>query len=194
MSLEIRCACGAVRGRADSASGSNAGRFICYCDDCQAFAKYLSSSRSTLDANGGTEITPFYPDRIQITQGADQLRCLRLSSKGLFRWYAGCCRTPIANSNPGLPWAGIIHTALVGEREKELGPVRGGLFGKFAIGIPPNGTPEKFSFREFLMIVPFMAKGFIFGRKRPSPFYDSKTGAPASAPQVLSKEERFHKP
>ena len=193
MSIEIRCKCGSIRGKAISVSGSNAGRFICYCNDCQAFANYLSSSKSTLDAHGGTEITPFYPAQIQITHGADQLRCLRLSPKGLYRWYAGCCRTPIANSNPGLPWAGMIHTALVGDREKELGPIRGGLFGKFAIGTPPSGTPDKVGLRELLMIAPFMVKGFILGRKSPSPFYDSKTGAPIAVPKVLTKEERFSK-
>jgi len=43
-----------------------------------------------------TDNIPMPRSRLQIQQGLEQIRCLRLSEKGLYRWYAGCGNTPIA--------------------------------------------------------------------------------------------------
>ena len=45
------------------------------------------------------------------TAGADAVRCISFSAKVL-RWYADCCRTPIANTavSPRFPVVGLIHS------------------------------------------------------------------------------------
>jgi len=78
--------------------------------DCQAFARLLERT-DVLDPAGGTGIFQMPPARMQLTTGADGLRCLRLSDKVL-RWYADCCRTPIANTAadpPGRRRESFLH-------------------------------------------------------------------------------------
>ena len=92
-------------------TGAGGTHVICYCADCQTFARHLGQSETALDADGGTEIFQTLPDAVRITRGADSLALLRLGPKGLMRWYAGCCNTPIANTlaNPRtLPFIGMI--------------------------------------------------------------------------------------
>ena len=99
-----------MRGVASEVSPSAGFRVFCYCKDCQAFARFLARA-DVLDAAGGTDIFQMPPGRVKLTAGADALRCLRLSHKGVFRWYADCCRTPIANSaGQGFPVMGMIHS------------------------------------------------------------------------------------
>jgi hypothetical protein len=38
------------------------------------------------------------PAHVKLGAGTDALRCLRLSDKGVLRWYTDCCRTPIGNT------------------------------------------------------------------------------------------------
>ena len=94
-----------MRGVGARGSPSAGFRFLCYCKDCQAFARFLERA-DVLDAAGGTDIFQMPPGRMKFTAGADALRCLRLSDKTrVFRWYADCCRTPIGNTadRPGFP-------------------------------------------------------------------------------------------
>jgi hypothetical protein len=108
--LSLRCECGCVRGVAREVSPSAGFRFICYCNDCQAFARFLDRP-DVLDGAGGTDIYQMPPGRIALTAGTDALRCLRYSEKVL-RWYTDCCRTPIGNtaSGPRFPVVGLIHS------------------------------------------------------------------------------------
>jgi hypothetical protein len=100
-----------MRGVASDVSPSTGLRFVCYCKDCQAFARFLERAEDVLDPAGGTDIFQMPPARIQLTAGTDALRCLRLSDNVL-RWYTDCCRTPIANTaaGPRFPLAGVIHS------------------------------------------------------------------------------------
>jgi hypothetical protein len=107
--LPLRCRCGHVRGVASEVSPSSGFRFLCYCKDCQAFARFLERA-DVLDAAGGTDIFQMPPARVTLTAGADALRCLPFSSKVL-RWYADCCRTPIGNTaaDARFPVVAVIH-------------------------------------------------------------------------------------
>ena len=63
-----------------------------------------------LDAASGTDIFQMPPGRVKLTAGMDAVRCLRLSSRGVYRWYTDCCRTPIGNTaGPRVPPIGLIH-------------------------------------------------------------------------------------
>lgn len=109
MAQDLSCRCGHMGWSVETGAGGT--HVICYCADCQTFARHLGQSETALDADGGTEIFQTLPDAVRITRGADSLALLRLGPKGLMRWYAGCCNTPIANTlaNPRtLPFIGMI--------------------------------------------------------------------------------------
>lgn len=108
----IRCTCGAVRGQLEGTGVHN--RLICYCTDCRAFAGFLGRTAEVLDKQGGTEIVQVAQPRLRFLQGEDRLSAARLSEKGLVRWYASCCNTPIGNTmaDPKVSFIGLIHVAL----------------------------------------------------------------------------------
>ena len=95
MKMPLRCHCGAVRGEMDTERAY--ARATCYCKDCRAFARFLGVP-GVLDASGGTDIVPVAPAAVRITAGGEHVVCMSLSPKGLLRWYAACCRTPLANT------------------------------------------------------------------------------------------------
>ena len=86
----------------------------CYCRDCQAFAHALGNPGAILDKLGGTDIVATLQQYVTFTKGTEALACLSLSERGLLRWYANCCNTPIANTarNPKLSYVGLVHTCL----------------------------------------------------------------------------------
>jgi hypothetical protein len=188
--MKIQCECGKFRAELTQFPKNTPGRLICYCDDCQSYLHYLKRD-DLLDVNGGTEIIPAYPADIKIIAGQENVRCLRLSPKGMFRYSTTCCNTPIANTELKRPWAGIhrrMYTTTEPNLDKILGPVKSSILGKFAKGTPPPGTPQKMNLRGIVTVLPFILKGVIFSKAEPSPFF--KNGESISKPKVLTKEER----
>jgi hypothetical protein len=181
-----------VRGAAHEVTQSAGFRFICYCTDCQAFARFLERP-DVLDAAGGTDIFQMPPGRVRLTAGAEALRCLRLSDKGVLRWYSECCRTPIANSaaSPSFPILAIIHSFMDHEgdhrsRNDALGPPLCRIFERSALGpLPPNAPPPP-SFRIFARRTRLMVSWWLRGLARPSPIFDERTGAPRATPHALT--------
>lgn len=167
---------------------------VCHCDDCQAYVQFLERS-DLLDGHGGTEIVQLTPAQLTLTEGLHQLRCMRLSPKGLLRWYAGCCSTPIANTvaSHKVPFAGLlavfIAPAARADVEAALGPVIVRAFGKFARGGMPPGGHAKAPFSYIVRSLGLIGKAWLAGRHTPSPFF-SATGQPVLEPRVLSREER----
>ena len=110
MDIPLKCECRKVRGVATDVSAGAGTRVVCYCDDCQEFANYLDRGNTVLDEHGGTDIFQLAPARVTITQGREHIRCLHLTNKGTFRWYAGCCNTPIGNTrDASFPFVGMIE-------------------------------------------------------------------------------------
>ena len=108
-SLALSCRCGHVGGVANEVAPNSGFRFVCYCRDCQAFARFLRRP-DVLDSAGGTDIFHMPAGRVKLTAGTDAIRCLQFSGT-VFRWYADCCRTPIANTaGPRFPVVGLIHS------------------------------------------------------------------------------------
>jgi len=119
----IQCSCGALRGQIEGKGCHN--RIKCYCADCQAFARYLGKSPEVLDEQGGTEVLQVAHSRLRFTQGVERLAAIRLSDKGLVRWYAQCCNTPIGNTMaaPKMAFIGLIDTCLDRARlDVDFGP------------------------------------------------------------------------
>ena len=189
--LEIACRCGQVRIGLAAPSWSSGMRVKCYCKDCQTAARALGAE-DVLDAAGGTDIWQTTPDQLDIRAGADQLRILRLSPRGIFRWYAACCDTPICNSLPrlGLPFAGVIlRGPVLAQVEARVGRVvahvntAGAVRGK---GAP--GADVKFGLAG-MAVLRRMAACLISGRATRSPLRQAD-GTPIAKERVLSLEER----
>jgi uncharacterized protein DUF6151 len=184
-----------VRGLASEVSPAAGFRFLCYCADCQAFARFLKRA-DALDAAGGTDIFQMPPGRVTLTAGTDAVRCLRLADKGVLRWYADCCRTPIANTaGPGFPVIGVIHSFMdhladSRSRDATLGPPLCRIYERSAVGPLPPTAPEPASLRIFAGRGLTMLGWWVRGLARPNPFFDDRTGAPLSSPRVLTPGER----
>ncbi|WP_428262863.1 DUF6151 family protein [Haliangium sp.] len=193
--LEYGCQCGALRGQATDVSPRTGLRLVCYCDDCQAYGLYLAPTTNgapILDAGGGTEVYQLAPARLTITTGHEHLRCLRLSPKGLLRWYAGCCNTPIANTLPrSFPFVGVPVVALhpAEAREAALGPVRGRVHTRFARPDVPVDGDRRASLGVIIRAVRNILRSWVKRQAKPSPFIRDD-GSFAVEPTVLSKEER----
>jgi len=194
--LPLRCRCGHVHGVASEVARFNGFRLVCYCKDCQAFARFLDRPE-VLDAAGGTDIFQMPTGRVKLTAGTDAMRCLRFSSK-VFRWYTDCCRTPVGNTaGPRFPVVGLIHSFMSYEadghfRDEMLGLPLCSIFERSAIGpLPPNAAPPP-SLSVFALRGSRLLEWWLRGLGRPTPFFDDVTKAPLSAPQLLTPRERKH--
>ena len=78
LDLRLQCQRGHVRGVANEVAPSACFRFFCYCQDCQAFARFLERP-DVLDAAGGTDIFQMPTGRVKFTAGPDAVHCLRFA-------------------------------------------------------------------------------------------------------------------
>ncbi len=198
--VPLRCACGAVRGVVRDMAPGNANRTICHCDDCQAFAHHLGQADEVLDGHGGTEVFQIAPGRVEFTEGAEHLVCLRLTDGGPYRWYADCCRTPIGNTpaNWRIAFVGLIRRCLdAGDEtaaESAAGPVRMRIFTQFATG--DTATMTKLPGMTPWVMLRFglsLLGGMLSGRYRNTPFFD-RNGQPVATPHRVEGEERAQLP
>ena len=190
--VPLRCRCGAVRGIARDVVPSKVNHCFCYCDDCQAFAQHLGRADDVLDAHGGTEITQMSPANVTFSAGADKIAAIRLTEKGLVRWYASCCNTPIGNTMAasGVPFIGVVH-AFIAAPSAALGPIRGRGFAKSAKGgaaaVPKDGLPD------LVMVARMLGKLLSWrlrGDHKRWALFDDVTGKPLVEPRVLNAAER----
>jgi hypothetical protein len=184
-----------VHGVANRVSPSTGCRVLCYCKDCQSFARFLERT-DVLDAAGGTDIFQMPPERVKLTAGRDAVRCLRLSDKGVLRWYTDCCRTPIGNTaGPRVPLIGVIHCfmdhrAEGHSRDIVLGPPLCRIYERSALGPLPPTAPPPPSFGVFVRRASKIFGWWVLGLDRPSPLFDDHTNAPRAMPRVLTRSER----
>jgi len=184
-----------VRGVAHGVVPSAGLRFICYCDDCQTFARFLGRA-DILDPAGGTDILHMPPAHVTLATGAEALRALRLSEKGVIRWYSACCRTPIANTadSARFPVIGLIHCFMDHEadgrsRDAALGPPFCRIFERSAVApLRPMAVPSPLE--VFVRRGAKVLSWWLRGLARPSPFFTAGAGAPRADPRVLTKDER----
>jgi hypothetical protein len=191
--MRIRCSCGEVQGVARDIDRRRV-RLACYCRDCQCFAWFLERPE-LLDRHGGTEVVQLSPARVSFHAGHDRLACMRLSAKGLWRWYASCCRTPLANSMTSPPFVGLLSSAWDPEldadaRDALLGRLRARVNGPgHAAADASMAKIDKVPLGAIAASIRVMLGGALRGEQRPSPFFDDD-GAPRVAPRVLELAER----
>jgi len=185
-----------VTGVATDVDPDRGNRLVCMCDDCQAYAHWLDRADAILDQNGGTEVFQLTPAQVRITAGREHVRCLRLSPKGLMRWYAGCCNTPIANTldRPRLPFLGMPHTFMDHasdgrSRDEALGPVLTRINARY--GKPPLAADSHARAPMWLILraIRQLLRGWFAGAHSPSPVFDD-AGEPIVEPTVISLDER----
>jgi len=193
--MPLRCRCGRVHGLARGVAPAAGFRFVCYCTDCQALARLLDRP-DVLDTAGGTDIFQMPAGRVTLTAGTDALRCLTFSGKVL-RWYADCCRTPIANtaSITRFPVVALIHSFIDGEaaghsRDELLGKPLCHIYERSAIGPLPRDAPQPASVGMFARRAIKLLGWWTRGLGRPNPFFDDRSGAPISVPRVFTASER----
>lgn len=166
------------------------------CVDCQTYARWLGDHEQILDEVGGTDIYQTTPSRVHIEEGRDHIRCVRLSPKGPYRFFAGCCRTPLANSasGSGLPFLGIPHLFTDHEaagvpRETAIGPVSLRIQAKGATGPAPADAHHEINKGTLATIAVRMLWDRVRGLHQPNPFRNPD-GSLFVEPEVLSKDER----
>lgn len=187
----IRCRCGKLQGEVDASASSAHG--VCYCRDCRAFAYYLGPPEGMLDTLGGTDVVAVQPRHVRFTQGTEHLACMSLTEKGMLRWYAACCRTPIGNTPRDMKISnvGLVHSALSANREDlaaSFGPVTMYIFGENARGQAPRNARLKF-FGAVVGVVGALLAARITGKYRINPFFNVESGAPRAEPIILSPEQ-----
>lgn len=183
----IQCKCGTVRCQLDSTGVHN--RVICYCTDCRAFAGFLGRTAEVLDKQGGTEIVQVAQPRLRFLQGEDRLSAVRLSEKGMVRWYASCCNTPIGNTmaDPKVSFIGLIHVSLdLAQMNKDFGT-------KIAILNTDTSLGETKPTQRGLIgavarLIWIVVTTRISGRYKNSQLFNA-LGAPRVVPLILTPQE-----
>ena len=193
MNMAVKCTCGLLEGVVQLQPNRPGKRLVCHCNDCQAFARYLERADEILDAHGGTDIFQISPSELELKDGVDQVACVRLTPTGMLRWYASCCRTPIANTSatPGLPVVGMInvfaHTSnSPAEVDAFQGPAKLRIYARHAGG--DQSTLDAHDAMPAALIAGTMWKLLqrrLRGEHRKSPFFD-QAGRPIAPAHVLS--------
>lgn len=190
--VDLKCLCGAVKGTLEVVPKSYF-HVHCLCCDCQKFASHLDNQPRILDEHGGTELLQTYPAYLKISEGSENLKCAKLTPKGLFRWHTSCCNMPVANTmtSAAVPFVGVSVKLMQFSSEQEkhaiLGPVNLKAFGKYAIGDKPTDVHPTFPRTYLPKIIGFMLKGFWGRKSSPSPLFKDK--APISTPYLVPKTD-----
>lgn len=187
MTSALRCRCGVIQGDVDSRQVYI--RAVCYCKDCQAYARFLGSQDDVLNERGGTEVVALLPSSVQFTAGSEKLACMSLTDKGILRWYASCCQTPLGNTprDRRIAYVGLVRTCL---------PDLDGSFGSVRIAISTGsarGAVAATPIATGLGIVRIIRKvawARLSGKYRKNPFFEADSGAPIRVPRVLAAAER----
>jgi hypothetical protein len=189
MTMQLRCRCGTVRGEMDT--GRAYARATCYCKDCRAFARFLGQP-GVLDASGGTDVVATAPAAVRFTSGSEHVACMSLSPKGLLRWYASCCRTPLGNTprDPKVLYAGLVAACF--DAAPQVVDAAFGPRGRIVLNTGSATAPVRTTPLAFLTGGLRIVAGLIrarLRRERTSPFFDA-SGRPLREPDVISREQR----
>jgi hypothetical protein len=191
MNHPLRCRCGTLKGFVGNPSRAN--HCVCYCKDCQAFARFLGRAADILDAQGGTAVIQTFPANVTFTEGQEALACMRLSERGLLRWYTTCCNTPIGNTLASyrVSFVSLIHSCVEApgkSLDDAFGPVRMRVNTKNAKGAVKSDLLGTISVLS--RFVAMLVSARLTGSYKRTPFFAPNTGAPVVTPRVLSRSER----
>lgn len=179
--IPFACRCGSVSGTLRAVRPSEGTHVICHCNAC---ARAMALSGLEDEAAEGVDLWQTTPDRIDISTGADHLVPVRLSPKGLFRWTAQCCNTPMFNTfaGPALPFTGVLTRIL--SDPAPLGPViaHGFVTGSDGKQRHQNGG------RVIWRMLKRTLAAKLGGRGRQTPFFNPD-GSPITPPTLAPKAD-----
>jgi hypothetical protein len=165
-------------------------RAVCYCHDCQAYARLLGKPEQVLDRLGGTDIVATQSKYVRFTSGSANLACMSLSPRGLLRWYARCCNTPVANTPRDwrLPYTGMVHTVLrqPDRLERSFPRVQMQVNTKSARSKPPQEGQVSGLF-GFAVLMLKLVTARLLGHYTSTPFFDAQ-GKPVASVTVPTRE------
>ncbi|WP_306518553.1 DUF6151 family protein [Rheinheimera sp.] len=186
---QLQCKCGVVRGHINTKGLHN--RLICYCTDCRAYARFLTKAaahaQTILDTSGGTEIIQVAQSALHFSSGQEQLAALKLTEKGMVRWYCQCCLTPIGNilASPTGAFIGLVHSCLQrAELDADFGNEVALLNTNTALGFIKQRGLVGVLFRFLLLLIGER----LSGRYRQSPLFDA-AGLLRVSPRILTEAE-----
>lgn len=188
MTHPIQCTCGNLKGILSQKTN----RVVCYCQDCQAFARFLKRDREILDQAGGTDIIQTTSKNVTFSEGIENLACVRLTPNGLLRWYTTCCNTPIGNTPPDfkISFVGLVHNCLGSKQvsfDKAFGPIQMRVYTKYAKGEPKPKSSGVLT--SMLRSIGSILRARLDGSYKLTPFFSSASGVPIVSPMVLSSQE-----
>lgn len=188
MDVDLQCRCGKIKGQIKQVSPSAVKQLVCYCEDCRKFALHLQSEGGSINQFGGSELYLAAPAKVEIIEGKQQLACLRLTRKGIYRWYSQCCNTPIANTvGIKLPLVTVYQDFVAAEQTsalqsqvEDLGAVNEDEalkpLPKALLGASPGIT-------KFKLIVKLLSWK-LTGKGKPNPFFEN-SGRAKVKPLIL---------
>jgi len=181
--ITLSCRCGKLKARLSDVGPQTGTHILCHCADCRATYNHLGV---TDYGDESIDLFQTSPDKLTILQGGENLALMRLSKRGLLRWYAKCCNTPMFNTlaSPKLPFV-AVHAATMDSPEA-IGPVKGEGFVRNRNG----KVGHKGGLRIAAGVIGRMAKARLSGRWRDTPFFDASTLEPVVPAEILSREER----
>ncbi len=181
--LGFSCSCGALAGHVTADGVRSGTHVVCYCSDCRAGELYFQQADP---APGPVDLFQLSPDTVVIDQGTEHLAAIRLSPKGMFRWYAKCCNTPICTTlkSARTPFAGLSVNCF--DDPERLGPV----VSKGYVPAADGRRKHESAHRAAWALIKRMAVARLSGRWKQTPFFDKATGAPIVEPRVIDKSER----
>jgi hypothetical protein len=175
--VRFSCRCGKIGGRLTGIDPDIGTHVRCHCDDCRRANAHFGIPGTREEGVGLWQTTP---DRVKIDEGAVHLRLMRLTGKGVLRWYAGCCDTPLFNTmgTPKVPFVGVLTDRL--DDIAPLGP------------IVAEGFVEGDDGKSRHVGGGRVARGFVrralgarlSGRWKDNPFFDTTTGQPIRAAEI----------
>jgi len=187
----LRCQCGTLRGHVSLPAF---GQAVCYCKDCRAYAYFLQREREVLDDAGGTQVVATLPGHVHFEpDGLDALACMSLTERGILRWYASCCNTPIGNTsrNARVPYVGLVHNCLRSDPSRSLEasfwPLRTRV--NTASATRPVAATPLVVLAVMMSSMQPMLKALWDGSWRANPFFDARSGEPIRTRRVLGADE-----
>lgn len=186
--IDLSCTCGKVKGKTEEINAQTGNRIVCCCIDCQKFAEFLQQEDQILDQSGGTDIFQMPISHVKITEGNEHIRCIKLSQKGLHRWYAKCCNTPIGNTLGGkAPFIGVVHNFMNNKvtRDTDLGPSLGTVHWQSA-KTPVLKEYQISYFKMSMRILGKLISWKVKGLHQPSAFFEKDARA-VCKPNVLNE-------
>jgi len=190
VACRLRCWCGAIEGTLTNPASANP--VVCYCEYCQGYAHLLGRPQRVLDERGGSQLLQTRQSNVSFTSSLETLVCLRLTARGMLRWYARCCGTPIGNTpaNPQLSFISMAPACLDtgGVPLAELfGPVTAWCSTCDAKGRPKPKAAGRTRMMRWLFDTTLNAR--LNGDYKRTPFFHPDTGAPVVKLRIVRPTE-----